>query len=397
MLPSFQPQTCKPHVVLVNLWRVINAKGGTEQVFSAMANALVERGYEVTALCVDKTKGEPGFRISEKVRFVNAYTKPDFFQSKLWMNMSCWSSNRKRRHILRSRFKYKSIGVSIQSALKRIPDADIFISYQPEATYILKSVIGTDKPLVTMFHMNPLTFFDEEAYKTMYKDSVGNSDVIQVLMPEFVVDTKKVHPETRVVRISNVSPQYDQSADLSKPTIINVARVAEQKRPWLLVEAFALLKDKYPEWICEWWGEFTVEPHVTARVKNLITKHGLEDRFYLRGPTNEVHDKLKEGSIFAFPSAYEGQGLALMEAMSAGLPVIGCADCCAVNTIIRDGENGLLTEPTPEAYAEGLATLMESEELRRQYGAQSREDMKAYSPDAVWGAWDKLIKELISK
>ena len=83
--------------------------------------------------------------------------------------------------------------------------------------------------------------------------------------------------------------------------------------------------------------------------------------------------------------------------MAMGLPIAGCADCPSVNTMIRDGENGVLTQPTAEAYAEGLAKLMEDEELRRKLGTQAKEDMKAYSADSVWEAWDKLIQETIGR
>lgn len=40
-------------VFLLDLWRVINSKGGTEKVFFSMANALDERGYEVVAVGLD--------------------------------------------------------------------------------------------------------------------------------------------------------------------------------------------------------------------------------------------------------------------------------------------------------------------------------------------------------
>ena len=60
----------------------------------------------------------------------------------------------------------------------------------------------------------------------------------------------------------------------------------------------------------------------------------------------------------------------------------------------RDGENGVLTQPTAEAYAEGLAKLMEDEELRRKFGSQAREDMKAYAPERVWNQWENLLRSL---
>ncbi|MDY2868165.1 MAG: glycosyltransferase, partial [Mesosutterella sp.] len=88
-----------------------------------------------------------------------------------------------------------------------------------------------------------------------------------------------------------------------------------------------------------------------------------------------VPSKLKNASIFAFPSEYEGFSLALAEAFAMGLPAVGCKDCPSVNSLIKNESNGLLTDPTPEAFAEGLAKLMGSEELRRKYGAQGREDI----------------------
>lgn len=45
---------------------------------------------------------------------------------------------------------------------------------------------------------------------------------------------------------------------------------------------------------------------------------------------------------FAFPSAYEGFGLSLAEAMSMGLPAVGYKSCSAVNELIVDGKNGFV-------------------------------------------------------
>ena len=60
----------------------------------------------------------------------------------------------------------------------------------------------------------------------------------------------------------------------------------------------------------------------------------------MKGSTNDVPDVLRQGDIFAFPSAYEGFGLSLAEAMSMGLPAVGYKSCSAVNELIVDGKNG---------------------------------------------------------
>lgn len=60
--------TCS--VLLVNSWRVINAKGGTEKVFCNLANALNRRGYSVVMLCCDPKQGRPGFDVDPGVIFL---------------------------------------------------------------------------------------------------------------------------------------------------------------------------------------------------------------------------------------------------------------------------------------------------------------------------------------
>ena len=60
-------------ILLLTTWRLINAKGGAEKVFCDMANALTNRGHEVTAVCVDKNQGSPGFPLDRNVNFLNIY------------------------------------------------------------------------------------------------------------------------------------------------------------------------------------------------------------------------------------------------------------------------------------------------------------------------------------
>lgn len=59
-------------VLLLNVGRVIGAKGGAEKVFCDMANALSERGMDVYAVCCEEKEGLPGYPLSEAVHFVNA-------------------------------------------------------------------------------------------------------------------------------------------------------------------------------------------------------------------------------------------------------------------------------------------------------------------------------------
>ena len=113
-----------------------------------------------------------------------------------------------------------------------------------------------------------------------------------------------------------------------------------------------------------------------------------------RGATDNVLDVYNKAAIFAFPSAYEGFGLALTEAMSAGLPVIGYKNCPAVNELIKDGENGYLCEDGVNAFAQALDKLMSDEKLRKKMGKAAKEDMKQYDSEKIWDMWEKLIEQV---
>lgn len=395
---SFPCSGRRLHVVLIDIWRVVNAKGGTEKVFCDMANALVRRGFEVSTICFDENKGLPGYPLDSDVKFINAHDEIshsffDVFDGKFAAMVLSWSPSKRQRKFNRFAFKFRKQQEGIGKVIAQLEKVDVFVSYQTETTFILKELLDVKVPIVTMIHCKLGYYWKSSSFRFV-KSAVEESNVVQVLLPEFVEDARLYVKKVPITVIPNVAPQYKDSANLKKKIIINVARFDKDKNPELLVRAFSLLKNRFPDWICEWWGETSVNPALTKEMKDLIVREGLEDRFLLKGVTANVPSKLKEASIFAFPSLFEGFGLALAEAFAMGLPAVGCKDCSAVNTLIRDGENGFLTESTPEAFAKGLAKLMESEELRRKLGEEGKKDMKAYSADRVWGTWEKLIRGL---
>ena len=391
----------KGHVVLLNLWRVVNAKGGTEKVMCEMANALNHLGYEVTVICHDEHTGKPDFHLDENIRFINAYRQPSnsFFNSNIWVKLRTFNFNkRKRRNQRTLAFLQKELNwklKNLQKAFKKSPDSDIIIAFQPEASFFVRDLMKCTKPMVTMYHLTPDFFACNHLFEKFHRSAVNRSEAVQVLMPEYVPLAHQLHPDTPVVWIPNAAPTFGVPAELTHKKIINIARIAPQKRPELLVQAFALLKDRFPNWTCEWWGETDYDPTFSANICSMIEKYELQNRFFLKGSTDDTESKLRSASIFAFPSSFEGQSLSMLEAMSIGLPLVGCLDCPSVNTTIKNGRNGILTQPTAESYAEGLAKLMVNEELRCRLGAQARIDIETFSPSRVWAQWDTLIQTYI--
>ena len=162
----------KAHIVLIDVWRVINAKGGTGRVFCNMANELLARGYAVTAICFDKEQGQPGYQVSKGVNLVNAYEKGGFFQGHLWKMLSCFSLDKDVRKKKRLLFKDTQMASSIGKVISELKQVDLFISFEPEATFILRDLLGISKPVVTMYHL-PIPKFEESFdFKYFFKSAV---------------------------------------------------------------------------------------------------------------------------------------------------------------------------------------------------------------------------------
>jgi len=103
-------------------------------------------------------------------------------------------------------------------------------------------------------------------------------------------------------------------------------------------------------------GGLDFDPAYTARVRNLTRQLGLSDSVRFLGPLqdDDLVEILSKSHIFCMPYAYEGFGIAILEAMAFGLPAIGCSNGAARETI-NHGKNGFLLDPSDLA---GLAPLL---------------------------------------
>src|SRR5205085_78643 len=140
--------------------------------------------------------------------------------------------------------------------------------------------------------------------------------------------------------------------------LLNVGRLTEQKDQRTLVEAFARTAPAHPDWILRIVGE----GNLRRQLERVIAGFGLQDRVQLAGVIEDMEREYCSAQLFAVASRYESFGLATAEALSAGIPAIGFADCPGTNELIQDGLNGLLVGGPDRvaALAAGLDQLMGS-------------------------------------
>jgi glycosyltransferase involved in cell wall biosynthesis len=131
------------------------------------------------------------------------------------------------------------------------------------------------------------------------------------------------------------------------------ARLDHQKSPLDMVEAIAALGQ--PDVHMVWIGD----GHLRSRTERLIERKGLTGRFLLLGDRADVPELLPAFDVFAMSSLYEGLPCAVVEAMTAGIPVVATA-VNSVPEIVISGRTGLLARPRdPASLSRALAYMLE--------------------------------------
>lgn len=185
-----------------------------------------------------------------------------------------------------------------------------------------------------------------------------------------------------------------QSQQNTKVRIASVGRLHEQKNYSVAIEAIALLKESAPG-TCSFEYLIAGEGVLRAQLQDLITKRQLNDEVKLLGHISNIPEWLLTADIFLIPSKWEGFGLAAVEAMHAGLPVIA-SDVAGLNELIRGKElvGHLINPKDPHAICAALQNLMQKPELRAQFGAAARERAKDFDIEKMVEAYCRLYDQI---
>lgn len=172
-----------------------------------------------------------------------------------------------------------------------------------------------------------------------------------------------------------------------------VGRLAEVKNPLGLVRAVGILRDRGLRILLTVVGDGSQRVMLQEEVKKL----GLSDRVIFTGFEPRPFERLTGVDLYVQPSISEGFGLALVEAMSMGIPALATA-VGGTPEIIRNGENGwLLSGTSPKEIADGVETLAEMDRAKREaIGKRGRGSViERFSPAAYFADCDRFYERLV--
>ena len=216
------------------------------------------------------------------------------------------------------------------------------------------------------------------------------ADAVTANSREAVASMKSFVPSTKLFFVPNpVNMPCLSACEMRRnKVILNVGRLTAQKAQDVLLNAYAQVVVREPEWNLVIAGRGVDKEKLQEQALAL----NLMDRIDWVDWTPKIESYYQRAGIFVLPSRFEGTPNALLEAMSFGLPSIVSDGSPGPLEHIVDGENGLVVPVEDEKrLAEAILRLIESEELRNRLGAAARLTMEEFSQDAVHGEWMRVL------
>ncbi len=176
------------------------------------------------------------------------------------------------------------------------------------------------------------------------------------------------------------------------PLCLAVGRLAKEKNQAFLLSAFTRILRDLPTARLVLVGDGDDRP----RLERLAHTLGISGRVRFVGgvPHEAVGDYYRAADLFLFPSTSETQGIVVLEALAAGLPVVAVTSDAAAE-LLADGQAGTVSAEEPVAFAGSAVELWEEPERRRAMAEAGRQIAARYAPDACAARLLDLYEEVV--
>ncbi len=184
--------------------------------------------------------------------------------------------------------------------------------------------------------------------------------------------------------------EADGRQDGDPVRILYVGWMRDIKGVQFLIPAVARLLRTHPDVRLTLCGGGGLLEELKQRARELNISHCVDFRGWVEN--DAVRSLMAESDLLVLPSLAEGMPNAIIQAMACGLPVVSTR-VTSIPEIVKHGENGILVEPASvESLCEGLKTLVESPERRRQMAENNR--VRARRRHDISSAWRRVANAL---
>jgi glycosyltransferase involved in cell wall biosynthesis len=318
--------------------------GGIERRMHDTSRLLAERGHDVTVLTgrlpnTEEKEERDGYKIIRlKSRLINIYNPP-FISSKDVLE----TLNGLDADIVNYNYRWAP---SYNKDLKR---------YSGNKVFTYHNMWGEGMGLTGKI---------SEFQDNRFRKCLNTFDHI-ICVSDFVKDDliRRGIPEERTTAIPSCLSSFPDVGEGDGNFILSLGRLVRTKGLEYLIDAMRSVNAKLI--IC---GKGPEKKRIERRIK----KYGLENKIEMKGYVTEDEKTKLMGSceFFVMPSLFESFGLAAVEAMSYGRPMI-CTNVNGLGDTVQDG--GIIIPPKdPRALSDAMNRLLDNEEEREILAGMAR-------------------------
>ncbi|MBC8031783.1 MAG: glycosyltransferase [Pyrinomonadaceae bacterium] len=368
--------------------------GGAERVCVNLANAWVKRGWQVTILTTSQGSRPPAYSVDPQVKH-HDIGKPRLPRAvevnrdsiapvvRGLIRDGCISLTRQLGLIAMLRY----------GILKTEPDVVIPILEMTNVR-VLAAMYETGVPVIACEQTDSARVSIGEwqsVRKALYRRRAR-----AVVAPQPSIAEWLARHGASACAIHNpliAPPPMSSRCNGTRRRLVTLARLGREKRPELLVRAFARIAGDFPEWDLEMHGDGPMRDFIARYISELAP-----GRIHLHWFENAPYTILNGADLFVSASWVEGFGNAIWEALACGVPVVAMDAGAPVRALVRDGVDGVIvnTNSTP-ALASALASLMADDTARQALAARAPEVLTRFSIESALEKWDALLDKVAGR
>lgn len=365
--------------------------GGAERVCVNLANAWAARGWDITILTISQRTAPPAYAIDPRVRRRDIDWKRGADPEELNADsiapmlrglngVACFEIIEEMP--LLAMLRYSILATTPNVVVAFIDYTNVKVLAAMHETRI--PVIACEQTDVSQFSIGSWQNIREALYRRASAVVAPHPAIAEWLRQRgarayAIPNPLYAPPSTRAYRTGE------------RKRLVTLMRLSPEKRPDLLVRAYAIIAGDFPEWDLEIYGVGEMREELAEIVHELAP-----GRIQLRDFTDTPYEVLGGADLFVSTSWIEGFGNAIWEALACGVPVVALECGAAVRSLVRDGIDGLIIDSDePAALASALASLMGNDEARQAMAARAPEVIKRFSIESVLEKWDALLGDVV--
>lgn len=276
------------------------------------------------------------------------------------------------------------------------------------AAYMAKQILlqeGISVAIITTLHGTDITLVgNHEYYKTAVTFSINASDAVTSVSESLrknTYDLFDIHKDIKVIpnfidiEQKKNAPKRCQRAMLANPDeliITHISNFRKVKRTPDVVEIFyQLLPHKKAKLIMV--GDGPDREHTQALVHRL----GLQNSVIFLGNSLEIDEVLCSSDLFLLPSESESFGLAALEAMAQGVPVIS-SNAGGIPEVNKQGYSGFLSPIGDiEAMVQNALVILKDEATLSRFKAQALQQASLFDERKIIPMYEQVYEQVVSR